>query len=145
SRGGVRATLHGIDACAPAVADARRRLGARADVEHADALTLAGDGRRFDLVMMLEVLEHLPDPAAMLPILEQLTRRHVLLSVPWEPMFRGLNLLRGKNVRAWGNDPEHLQHWSRRGFLRFVEQRFEILAAPPVAPWTLVLAQRRAG
>jgi hypothetical protein len=79
----------------------------------------------------------------MLPILERLTRRHLLLSVPWEPMFRGLNLMRGKHVRAWGNDPEHVNHWGRRGFFRFVEQRFSILGAPLVAPWTMVLAEKR--
>lgn len=142
-RGGVTAALHGVDFSQAAIADARARLGARAELEARDARELADDGRTFDLVMMLEVLEHIPDPAQMLPILERLTRRHLLLSVPWEPMFRGLNMARGKHVRAWGNDPEHVNHWSRRGFFRFVEQRFTILEAPLVAPWTMVLAERR--
>ncbi len=144
ARGGVTAKLHGVDFSEPAIADARARLGERAELEARDARELADDGRQFDLVMMLEVLEHIPDPAQMLPILERLTRGHLLLSVPWEPMFRGLNMARGKHVRAWGNDPEHINHWGRRGFFRFVEQRFTILEAPLVAPWTMVLAQRRA-
>ncbi|MCX4244481.1 class I SAM-dependent methyltransferase [Paraliomyxa miuraensis] len=143
SRGGVTAALHGVDFSEPAIEDARTRLGARAELEARDARELADDGRTFDLVMMLEVLEHIPDPAQMLPILDRLTRRHLLLSVPWEPMFRGLNMARGKHVRAFGNDPEHVNHWSRRGFFRFIEPHFEILEAPLVAPWTMVLAQRR--
>lgn len=143
ARGGVSASLLGVDFSAEAIADARRRLGTRAELEARDARELADDGRVFDMVMMLEVLEHIPDPAQMLPILERLTRRYLLLSVPWEPMFRGLNLARGKHVAAWGNDPEHVNHWGRRGFFRFVEQRFTILEAPLVAPWTLVLAERR--
>ena len=143
ARGGVKATLHGVDFSEPAIADARVRLGGRAQLEARDARELADDGRQFDLVMMLEVLEHIPDPGQMLPILERLTRRHLWLSVPWEPMFRGLNFMRGKHVRAWGNDPEHVNHWGRRGFFRFVEQRFTIVAAPLVAPWTMVLAQKR--
>lgn len=143
SRGGIGAGLTGVDVSAEAIEHARRRLGARAELELRDAHELADTDQRFDLVMMLEVLEHLPRPAAMLRTLERLTRRHVLLSVPWEPMFRGLNLLRGKHLRAWGNDPEHVQHWSRHGFLRFVGQRFRILATPLVAPWTMVLAERR--
>ncbi|MEM9461533.1 MAG: class I SAM-dependent methyltransferase [Myxococcota bacterium] len=143
AEGGVPADLVGVDFSKPAVLDARQRLGDRAQVEQRDARELAEDGRTFDLVMMLEVLEHIPQPAQMLPILEQLTHRHLLLSVPWEPMFRGLNMMRGKNVRAWGNDPEHVNHWGRRGFFRFVEQRFRILEAPLCAPWTMVLAETR--
>ena len=143
SRGGIQASLHGVDFSEPAIEDARQRLGARAELEARDGRELADDGRTFDLVMMLEVLEHIPQPEQMLPILERLTRRHLLLSVPWEPMFRGLNLARGKHVTAWGNDPEHVNHWGRRGFFRFVEQRFTIREAPLVAPWTMVLAERR--
>jgi len=143
SRAGVSAALTGVDFSAPAIDDAQRRLGARADLEQRDARELAADGRTFDLVMMLEVLEHIPEPEQMLPILEQLTRRYLLLSVPWEPMFRGLNVMRGKHVAAWGNDPEHVNHWGRRDFMGFVGQRFDVLAAPLVAPWTLVLAERR--
>lgn len=145
SRGGVMAGLTGLDLSEQAVQDARARLGARAEIECRDARELASDGRQFDLVMMLEVLEHIPDPGQMLPILEALTRRHLLLSVPWEPMFRGLNMARGKHVSDFGNDPEHVNHWGRRGFMRFVEQRFRVLAAPIVAPWTMVLAERRDG
>lgn len=143
SRAGVGAELHGVDFSEPAIADAKQRLGDRASLAARDARELADDGRRFDMVMMLEVLEHIPDPEQMLPILESLTHEHLLLSVPWEPMFRGLNFLRGKHLRAWGNDPEHINHWSRRSFFRFVERRFDLLAAPLVAPWTMVLAKRR--
>jgi 2-polyprenyl-3-methyl-5-hydroxy-6-metoxy-1,4-benzoquinol methylase len=137
---GVDAELAGLDLNPDAIADARARLGDRARLEVRDAHELAELGEQFDMVMMLEVLEHLPDPAAMLPLLGRLARSHVLLSVPWEPFFRGLNLLRGKNVRALGNDPEHIQHWGRRSFVRFVERRFSPLEAPTVFPWVMVLA-----
>lgn len=140
---GVDAELWGIDLSAPAIADARARLGDRAHLEVRDARELVDLGRSFDMVMMLEVLEHIPEPARILPILRALARRHVLLSVPWEPFFRGLNLLRGKNVRALGNDPEHVNHWGRRGFVRFVERDFRPLALPAVFPWTMVLAEPR--
>lgn len=137
------ADLLGVDFSAPAIGDARARLDGRANFEVADARDLAADGRRFDLVMMLEVLEHIPEPEQMLPILEQLSNAHVLLSVPWEPFFRGLNMMRGKHVRAFGNDPEHINHWGRRSFMRFVEQRFDVLETPMVFPWTMVLAKIR--
>lgn len=142
SRAGVGREIYGVDISEPAVVDARARLGDRAKVEQRDARELADDGRRFDLVMMLEVLEHIPEPAQMLPILDRLAERYLLLSVPWEPFFRGLNFLRGKHVGAWGNDPEHVNHWGRDAFLRFVEHRFRIVETPLVFPWTMVLAER---
>jgi hypothetical protein len=84
------------------------------------------------------VLEHLPDPKRMLEVLSRLAERHVVLSVPWEPFFRGLNLARGKHIKALGNDPEHIQHWSRRSFQSFVGDHFVIQEAPLVFPWTLI-------
>lgn len=135
--------LVGVDISEAAIADARARLGSRATLEVLDARQLVSDGRKFDLVVMVEVLEHIPRPAEMLPILEQLSKQHLLLSVPWEPYFRGLNFLRGKHIRAFGNDPEHINHWGRGGFLEFVGTRFEILEKPFVFPWTMALARLR--
>ncbi len=133
----------GVDFSQWAIDRAKERLGDRADLSVKDVRTLADDGRKFDLVMMLEVLEHLPNPEVMLPLLERLADPWLLLSVPWEPFFRGLNLLRGRHVRALGNHPEHLQQWTRAGFVAFVGQRFDIVEAPVVFPWTMVLARRR--
>jgi 2-polyprenyl-3-methyl-5-hydroxy-6-metoxy-1,4-benzoquinol methylase len=142
-RANIDAKFTGIDLSETALAEARERLGSRAELEHADARQLVSDGRSFDMVMMLEVLEHIPDPEQMLPILKQLARGHVLLSVPREPFFCALNFMRGKNLRRLGNDPEHVNHWGRRGFIRFIEPHFEVLAAPAVFPWTMVLARPR--
>ena len=140
---GVDAELFGLDMSESAVTDARALLGDRARIEQGDARTPPFEDT-FDLVLMTEVLEHIPEPANMLPVLERLSRRHLILSVPWEPFFMGLNLLRGKNVSRWGNDPEHVNHWGRRGFLRFVGEHFQVRKSPMVFPWTLVLAERGA-
>jgi 2-polyprenyl-3-methyl-5-hydroxy-6-metoxy-1,4-benzoquinol methylase len=140
---GVRAELTGIELDSRAAKLAAERLGERATIEQRDARELAADGRRFDMVLMLEVLEHIPDPAQMLPILDSLTNGWVLLSVPWEPVFRGLNLLRGKNITRLGNDVDHVNHWGRLGFAKFVSTRFDIVTSPEVFPWSMVLARSR--
>ena len=142
-RAGIDAEFTGIDLSETALHEARLRLGDRATLEHADARQLVSDGRTFDMVMMLEVLEHIPDPAQMFPILKKLARNHVLLSVPHEPFFRGLNFLRGQHFTRFGNHPEHINLWGRRSFFEFIEPHFEVLAAPPAFPWTLVLAKPR--
>lgn len=150
---GIDAEFTGIDLSETAIADAKARVGSRADLaarrcapefEVVDARKLIDDGRSFDMVMMLEVLEHIPNPAQMLPILKGLARSHVLLSVPWEPFFCGLNLARGKNITRLGNDPEHVNHWTRQGFFRFIRPHFDIVATPGVFPWSMALARRRA-
>lgn len=140
---GIDAQFTGIDLSATAIADAKARVGARggkANFDVVDARTLVDDGRSFDMVMMLEVLEHIPNPAQMLPILKKLATGHVLLSVPWEPFFCGLNLARGKNITRLGNDPEHVNHWTRQGFFRFIRPHFEVVATPGVFPWSMALA-----
>ena len=81
----------------------------------------------------------------MLPVLERIARRFVVTSVPWEPFFRGLNFLRGKHVLAFGNDPEHVNHWGRQQFLALMGARFTVHSAPLVFPWTLVASERRGG
>ena len=124
------------------IAAARARVP-DASFDVGDALALAEAGRRYDLVLMTEVLEHIPEPARMLPVLERIARRFVVTSVPWEPFFRGLNFLRGKHVLAFGNDPEHVNHWGRREFLALMGERFQVRSAPLVFPWTLVASERR--
>jgi hypothetical protein len=44
--------------------------------------------------------------------------RHLLVSVPREPLWRMLNMARGAYWPALGNTPGHLNHWSRRSFVR---------------------------
>ncbi len=142
-QGGVQAELSGVELSERAVRLARERLGERATIEHRDAGELVANNRHFDMVMMLEVLEHIPEPTQMLDILDDLSSEWLLLSVPWEPFFCALNFMRGKNLARWGNDPEHVNHWGRRAFSRFIGARFEVVAMPQVFPWTMALARKR--
>lgn len=91
------------------------------------------------LIVCCEVLEHLEDPTGGLAALRRLRGKAYILSVPREPLWRVLNMARGKYVGALGNTPGHLNHWSGRGFERFlagggfrVEKRLQPL------PWTMV-------
>lgn len=139
----VDAVFVGIDRSIDAVTSARARLGDRAEIVQADVTGLADLPRPFDVVMMLEVLEHLDEPAAMLELLGELTTGQVIVSVPREPFFRGLNLLRLKNVKRFGSDPEHVQHWTGRGFERLVSEHFTIVDRGRAFPWTLLLLEPR--
>lgn len=95
--------------------------------------------RSFDLVVCMEVLEHLDDPARGLRELCRVSAAWLLLSVPNEPLFRGANFLRGKNLRAWGNDPGHVNHWSAGAFRHFVGGHCRVVAWQTSFPWTIAL------
>jgi len=97
----------------------------------------------FDVIIMLEVLEHLSDPPRALEELRRVSRNYVLLSTPREPLWRVLNMARGKYLGALGNTPGHIQHWSTRSLRRHVEPWFDLVACASPIPWTILLLRPR--
>ena len=95
----------------------------------------------FDIACAIEVLEHVPDPERTLAEMARVARRHVLVSVPREPLWRGLNMLRGAYWRDFGNTPGHVNHWSRGAFLDFVNRHGQIAAVRTPFPWTMLLVR----
>lgn len=109
-----------------------------------DVRSLPFPDRSFDLVMCLEVLEHLENPSQALEEFRRVSRTYVLVSVPHEPWFRIANVLRGKNLGAFGNDPEHIQHWSPRSFRAFLEHNgMNVITKSLRFPWMLFLCEVR--
>lgn len=109
----------------------------------ADIVQLPFADRSFDLVMAIEVLEHVPHPSAALREIARVARDDVVLSVPREPIWRIANLARGKYIRDLGNTPGHIQHWSRRAFTALVEEHFDTVEVRTPLPWTFVRARAR--
>jgi 2-polyprenyl-3-methyl-5-hydroxy-6-metoxy-1,4-benzoquinol methylase len=107
---------------------------------HADAHHLPFSDDQFDLVVSVEVLEHLTDPRQGLAELLRVTRRHLIVSVPREPIFRGCNLVAGRYVKDLGNTPGHLNHWSKRGFAKFIAAHATIRQVTTPFPWTTIWA-----
>lgn len=93
-----------------------------------------------DLVICCEVLEHLDDPQKGVLKLKELGARTYILSVPKEPVWRVLNMTRGKYLSDFGNTPGHLNHWSSGGFVRFLDSfGFCISDIRKPFPWTMVV------
>lgn len=93
------------------------------------------------LVICCEVLEHLRDPQAGLERLALLARPWLIVSVPREPLWRAMNMARGKYLGQLGNTPGHLNHWGRRAFLSQVGERFDIVKTASPVPWTMALCK----
>lgn len=135
------ARVAGIDVPDPALA---------AEWAHREAEYVAGsayelpfeDGE-FDLVSAIEVFEHLERPAAALSELARVARRHVLVSVPREPLWRVANVSSGRYLRQLGNTPGHIQHFSRREIAALVGTTADVAEVSGPLPWTVVLATAR--
>jgi 2-polyprenyl-3-methyl-5-hydroxy-6-metoxy-1,4-benzoquinol methylase len=95
----------------------------------------------FDLASAIEVLEHVPDPEHTLAEMARCAERHLLVSVPREPLWRMLNMARGAYWPALGNTPGHLNHWSRRSFVRLLARHGEVAELRSPFPWTMLLVR----
>jgi 2-polyprenyl-3-methyl-5-hydroxy-6-metoxy-1,4-benzoquinol methylase len=132
----------GVDLEHPALRrEWERRRRSNLEFRAADAASLPFAENEFDLVCGVEMLEHLPDPAAALAEMARVARRWLLVSTPQEPLWRILNVLRGAHWRSFGNTPGHLNHWSARGLRTLVAQYGSVVAARSPTPWTMVLVE----
>jgi SAM-dependent methyltransferase len=138
--------VRGSDLSSAAIAAARCRaadLGQPVSFRVADLYGLDPERDDAELVVCCEVLEHLPDPGRALDILAGLARPHLIASVPREPLWRLLNLARGKYGRDFGNTPGHLQHWSSARFVEMLGSRLEVVEVRKPLPWTMALCRAR--
>jgi 2-polyprenyl-3-methyl-5-hydroxy-6-metoxy-1,4-benzoquinol methylase len=95
----------------------------------------------FELASAIEVLEHLPDPDQTLSEMARCAARHLLLSVPREPLWRMLNLARGAYLSELGNTPGHLNHWSKRSIGELLSRHGEVVEVRSPFPWTMLLVR----
>ncbi len=106
-----------------------------------DALALPLPTKAADTVLCTEVLEHIPTPERALAELARVGREYLLLSVPWEPWFRMANVLRLKNLSRLGDDPEHVNHWTGRGFRGFAQTVGRVEVHVIAFPWQIALVR----
>lgn len=111
--------------------------------EFGDVTALRFDDRSFELVLAIEVLEHVPDVDAALREIARVCNGAVVLSVPFEPIWRIGNMVRGRYLRDLGNTPGHVNHWTRWSFTRVVQRHFVVERVLSPMPWTMLRAVPR--
>lgn len=122
---------------------AARRRNPRMSAVVADIGMLPFRDGAMPTVLCMEVLEHLDRPADAVRELARVSGATLVVTVPFEPLFRLGNLARGKNLRKFGNDPEHLQQFNPRNVRTLLS--FESITGPrapnvrtaAVAPWVI--------
>jgi ubiquinone/menaquinone biosynthesis C-methylase UbiE len=104
-----------------------------------DISRLAIKSGSVDLVVALEVLEHLPDPGSAVRELARVTRRSAIVSVPFEPWWRIGNMLRGAYWRDLGNTPDHRNHWGKRSLWLMLSVEFSSVEILTSFPWLIAV------
>lgn len=96
---------------------------------------------QFDLVIACEVLEHVSQPHLIMDEIRRVGKKWFVGSVPHEPWWRILNMMRLKYLRDLGNTPGHLQHWNLNGFVSFISKYATIHTVKNVFPWIFVVGK----
>jgi SAM-dependent methyltransferase len=130
----------GMDISFSALKIARQALSEiHFDEVNADIYHLPFRLNKFDLILCLEVLEHLSFPERALEQLQHFSGK-CIFSVPFEPRYRLTRmLLLRRNIRQFGDHPEHVNHWSSKTFSRLIRKYFEIDKIITPYPWVVVL------
>lgn len=120
-----------------------KRAGVDVHFEVADIYHLNINRDLSDIIICCEVLEHLHKPEIALSVLSQIGSSYYLFSVPREPIWRILNVARGKYLHDMGNTPGHFQHWTKQEFINLLSGFFEIKDVRTPIPWTMVLCKTK--
>jgi ubiquinone/menaquinone biosynthesis C-methylase UbiE len=136
----------GLDRDLRALAEARARCPDMM-AQVADAHELPYPGQSFDVVLCLEVLEHMDNPEKVIDELCRVSRGQVLVSVPHQPYFSLANVLRGKNWARAGDDPDHRHRWRPRAFFELLAGGLDVMHTAYPFPWVLATTRpsRRIG
>ncbi len=134
--------ISAIDICPEIIFKARNR-SPTTHFTVADARYLPYPNNCFDLVLACEVLEHVLLYDDVLREITRVSKRFCLFSVPREPLWRFLNLLRLSYIRKLGNTPGHVRHWSSNEFIRLLTRNFRVLEVRLPLPWTIALCEIR--
>ena len=135
--------MRGLDVAPEIVAKAKceQGEGSALSFQQGSVYDLTAVSDRTSLVVCCEVLEHLEEPERALEAISRVAADKVILSVPREPLWRALNMARGKYLAEFGNTPGHLQHWSQKSFLEMISRHIEVEELRAPIPWTMVLGR----
>ena len=78
-------------------------------IEKEDIQNLSFPDKSFDIVLCQQVLEHVVDPVKALYELKRVTRRQLIITVPYEPFFTLCRCLLWEKNHLWAVTPQVLK------------------------------------
>ncbi|MFX0205487.1 MAG: class I SAM-dependent methyltransferase [Candidatus Hodarchaeota archaeon] len=99
---------------------------------------------RFNVILCLEVLEHLNYPERALKEISQHFNGWCIFSVPNEPLYRLTRMIVFKqNILKLGNNSAHINRWSKNKFSHLIRKFFTVDDIITSFPWTIVLCHKK--
>ncbi len=111
-------------------------------VSNESVYELKRNNNSFDVVLFLEVLEHLEDTELALKELFRVSKKYVIISVPYEPLWCILNLLRGKYVSSFGNTPGHINHFNIKKLKKLLSKHGTVRQVYTPIPWIIIVVEK---
>ncbi len=103
------------------------------------AYNLKRNDNSFEIVSALEVLEHLEYPEKAIRECKRVSKKYCIFSVPNEPWWRIINMLRLAYLPRFGNTPGHIQHWTRKKFRKMLKRHFKHVMVRKAMLWNFAL------
>jgi len=98
--------------------------------------------RKFDLVICLEVLEHLRKPKIALKNIKNVSDT-AIISVPFQKLMSLGNLIRGKYIKTLGRYPDHINSWNYISFKHLLKKYFKKVYIQHVGVWLIALVKTK--
>lgn len=133
----------GFDNSENAIKIAKELTGKNKNFFQGNLYDISLEDKSFDLVLAMEVLEHLEEYKKAIIELERVSSKYCLISVPLEPFFSIGNLLTGNNIKRWGKDLDHVNFWNKQEIEKIIKEYFIIRKTEISFPWTIILAEKR--
>ena len=102
-------------------------------IKHESIYNLLRDNDSFDLIVVLEVLEHLKYLWTALLEVKRVSSKYYLFSVPREPLWSLVHI---------HDDAGHIQYWTRSQFGNMISEHFTIIKRVTSFPWQIILAEK---
>lgn len=111
-------------------------------VRQESVFELQREDNSYECLFLLEVLEHLTDYEKALDELFRVSNKYVIVSVPNEPLWSFLNMVRGKYIQDKGNTPGHVNKWSVKTLKSLLSSygKIEFVATP--LPWIVAMVRK---
>jgi ubiquinone/menaquinone biosynthesis C-methylase UbiE len=107
-------------------------------ISQASAYALPLRDKSIDLVLCCEVMEHLDNPERALEEIRRVAKIAVIISVPNEPLWCILNMIRGAYWKNYGTPPNHFNRWRPKQIVNLVNQYIPVDDVKIPIPWTLL-------
>lgn len=96
-----------------------------------------------DIVLVLEVIEHIANYKKALENIASLKSKYFVISVPNEPIFSYTSLLTLKNIKRFGKDPEHVNYWTSKQITQILSEYFKVIDVKTPGLWTICTCTKK--